>query len=397
MWGIFVLVVAIASPVFAADPAIELTTRGNDTVTGRLTEWTADRLQIIGDAAYSIAPNEIFSLSFPEHSIRPIEGGWLILANGDRIAAAARRISDDKVEAQWTAAPLRPAWNGPLESVSAVVFNFPSAPRIRREWLSAFENTPGGSDQVQFITGDRVQGELSSLEGLQISVKTSFGATQLDRQRVRWLRLDRDLLTVPKLERTCWFVWLTDGSRLTANDVRPDRNLEVTLKLPIGGAFNVAWNQIARLQHFDEKLSSLSQRTPVKTNYKPYLSGERSLRRDRNVLGSPLVVRGTESAVGLGMMSAMSATYRIEPGDAEFRARVGIDDTADGRGSARFRVQLDGQTVWESDEITGRMPGVPVPAQTLTGHKELTLQVDFGNAGDVGDYADWCDAVIVVK
>jgi hypothetical protein len=381
-----------SSHAAAADIDVELTSRTGEIVTGQLRKWTPQQLTI---DSQSIPVSDLFELRFPEHRVRTVEGDWIILANGDRVAASVQAVKDDVAEATWTAAPLRPQWSGPLESVSAFVFSFPAAPRVRRDWLAALEHSPAGHDHVQFITGERLQGEFSQLEGQQIAITASFGATQLDRQRVRWLRFDRDLATYPVVKGAYWIVWLTDGSRLTAKDCKPGDNFDVQLTLPVGGSFNIAWHQIARLQRFDARLSPLSRRTPTATTYTPYLSGQRTLQRNLNLLGSPLVVRGVEHAVGLGMTSAMTATYQLEAGDKEFRAGVGIDDAAEGRGSCRFRVLVDAQSVWHSEEITGQTARVTIPPISLTGAKSLTLQVEFGESGDVGDYADWCDAVIV--
>jgi hypothetical protein len=392
---VVIVLALLTSAASAADPETEVVTTSGATVAGRLTEWTASQLVIRGDVAHTLPAADVWTITFPAHRLRPVEGDWLILANGDRVAASVRRVRDNRVDAEWTTAPLRPRWSGPLESVSALVFNLPAAPRLRRLWLAAIENAPAGADQIQFVTGERLVGEFTHLEGQQIAMTASFGATQLERQRVRWVRLDRELQSFPDVETPWWCVWLTDGSRITATDCRPGENLDVQLALPLGGSFAVPWHEVARLQRFGREIAPLSRRTPKSTSYTPYLSGERTLHRDRNVQGSPLVVRGTEAAVGLGMVSAMSATYRIEPQDREFRAQIGIDDAAEGKGSARFRILLDGRATWESDEITGQSPLATCPPVSLKGAKELTLQVDFGDAGDVGDYADWLDAVIV--
>jgi hypothetical protein len=390
-----VFVVASAAPLYAENLSVEILTRGHQTLTGRLTQWTADGIVVENEAVTKLATTDIASLRFPEHRLRPVEGDWLILANGDRLAASPQHVRDDEATAAWTSAPLRLAWTGPLESVAALVFHLPAAPRLRRQWLAAIENAPAGADRVQFVTGDPLSGQFEQLDGLQIAFKASFGPTPLDRQRVRWVRFDRDLQSFPKLKDAYWIVWLTDGSRITATDCRPSDNLDVQFALPLGGSLLCAQHEVVRLQRFDDRVVPLSRRQPTNVTYTPYLSGQRALRADRNVLGSPLIVRGVEAAVGLGMASAMTATYRVEPGDKEFRANVGLDDAAEGRGSARFRVEVDGRTVWTSDEVTGAMALIACPPVSLVGAKELALHVDFGQVGDVGDYADWCDAVIV--
>ena len=388
----FAAIALISSAAFAADPQVEVLTRSGAKFAGTLSRWSADGLVVNGGG---VRTSDVWTLRFPDHIVRPVEGDWLVLANGDRIPVSVRRARDDTVEADWTNAPLRPAWNGPLESVSAFVYQLPAAPRLRRQWLAAIEKVPSGADHMQFVTGDRLSGEFTQLDGLALTVKAAFGPTQLDRQRVRWLRLDRELQSFPEVSDPWWCAWLTDGSRITATDCRPGDNLDVTIELPIGGAITVAQHEIVKLQRFDERIAPLSRRTPKSTTYTPYLSGERAVRVDRNVLGGPLVVRGEEFAVGLGMASRMSVTYPLEPGDREFRAFVGIDDAAEGRGSVRFRIHIDGRVVWESDEVTGAMPLVTCPPASLSSAKELTVEVDFGQFGDVGDIANWCDAVIV--
>jgi hypothetical protein len=115
-----------------------------------------------------------------------------------------------------------------------------------------------------------------------------------------------------------------------------------------------------------------------------------------NVLQGPLSLRGVEFGSGLGMHSRMSATYEVKPSDREFRATVGIDDCASGSGSARFAIDVDGRRIWTSDEITGRSLPLSIPPVPVRGAKRLTLLVDFGQKADVADYADWCDAVLIV-
>ena len=68
-----------------------------------------------------------------------------------------------------------------------------------------------------------------------------------------------------------------------------------------------------------------------------------------------------------------------------------------GSGSVDFRrVDVDGRRVWTSSEITGKSPVTNMPEIALHGNKRLSLAVDFGQFGDVSDYADWCDAEFVV-
>lgn len=402
-WTWWLIGLSLVVPAALSAVEVEVVSVSGEVVRGALETWTAEQLRLAAPTGGTWPVEQLFRLTFPEHTVRPVEGDWLILANGDRLALSVQQIRDDRVTAERV--PLPPAvrlsqplltrWAGPLESVAALVFQLPASSAVRRQWLTELNNLPAGQDVLQFLTGERLTGELTELEGLQIGWSAPFGATTLDRRRVRWLRLDPELASFPPRQAPFWWVWLTDGSRLTVTAVRPGPNQDVELTLPLGDVVRLPWNGIWRLQHMTRRHEPLSSRQPLATTYTPYLAGRRTLQVDRNVLGGPLMVRGEESAVGLGMCSAMTATYAVQPGDETFRAAVGIDDAAEGRGSARFRIWLDDRLVWESEEVTGRMPRLECPPVALRGARVLKLEVAFGAWGDVADYANWCDALVL--
>ena len=65
-----------------------------------------------------------------------------------------------------------------------------------------------------------------------------------------------------------------------------------------------------------------------------------------------------------------------------------------GRGSAGFRVFVDGQAKYTSPAIRGGAPPQAVSVN-LAGAKRLDLVVDYGEAGDVLDHANWLNARLV--
>jgi len=73
---------------------------------------------------------------------------------------------------------------------------------------------------------------------------------------------------------------------------------------------------------------------------------------------------------------------------------VGIDDSAAGQGSVRFRVLLDGREAFVSPILRGGDPPLPVSVD-LGGAKLLELLVDYADRADVMDRADWLDARMV--
>ena len=139
----------------------------------------------------------------------------------------------------------------------------------------------------------------------------------------------------------------------------------------------------------------LSDLKPASYQHQPYLAGEWELKPDRNVLGEPLRLDGQEYPKGLGMHSQSIVSYDLNGKFQTFRATAGVDDAAQTGGSVVFAVEVDGKPVFQSEPQTAKQPALQLPPIPLAGAKRLTLRVEFGEFGDVLDYADWCDAVLI--
>lgn len=87
-------------------------------------------------------------------------------------------------------------------------------------------------------------------------------------------------------------------------------------------------------------------------------------------------------------------TYRLDQPWSRLQADVGIDDSTGGQGSVGFRVFVDGKLKFSSPPIRGGGPPQAVSID-LAGGKRLDLVVDYGEAGDVMDHADWLGARLV--
>jgi hypothetical protein len=197
-----------------------------------------------------------------------------------------------------------------------------------------------------------------------------------------------------KQPQTRYVLSFSDGSRLTAARVeKDDKQVRSTLVFGVKAALPA--DELTGVHVISPQLDALSDRQPESAQYTPYLSGNWTWVKNRNVLQGPLQVRGHEFVHGLGVHGRTTLTYEIEPKDREFRAIVGIDDAAEGKGHVRFIVAVDGKTIWESPAVTGTSKPVSVPAISLHGAKQLELTVDFGEDGDVRDYADWCEPIIL--
>ena len=217
-------------------------------------------------------------------------------------------------------------------------------------------------------------------------------------------------------ERTVPRDWL-EGIVLAGDDVEPPGGLRVILtllrgdhlvgslaasaqgsvsvRLAMGIVIAVPVREIGRIEVRGGSADYLSEMDPSLVEETPWFVDNRwPYRRDACVAGSPLRVLGTEYAKGLGTHSRCRLTYEIGGRYRRFRALAALDDSAPAIANAVVRVLVDGQPA--AEPVTLRPGEDPWEAEIdLTDAKRLTLVVEFGEACDVGDRVDWCDARLV--
>jgi hypothetical protein len=367
--------------------------------TGRLQSWSLDRLQLTGESPRDFARAEIRSVHFDRpgkrltRTMQTTPTIWL--SNGDQISARAISADENFVTASWSLLGAGEPIPIPLEKVVAIVFEWPLDPQERLRLIADLETIPKGNDVVLLTNGDRFSGEFERFEAAHLQLKVGPNSLKLDRSRVRALRFNPELTTLvrPQDRRSC--LTFDDGSHLTVSECEL---VDETLQVQSGfmGKRSLPVHHLLACHLFGERVIPLADREPTKVEFTPYLSVQWPLVRNANVRRGPLTLRGIEFVTGLGMHSRMAVTYPLKGSEQEFRATVGIDDLAGGGGSVRFGVDLDGERVWTSAELKGDTAAVKIPVIKLQGHQQLTLVVDYGEFADVLDYADWCDAVLIV-
>ena len=101
---------------------------------------------------------------------------------------------------------------------------------------------------------------------------------------------------------------------------------------------------------------------------------------------------------GLSMHSAGRAVYQLDGTYRSFEATIALDDTANGRGSASFRVFLVRGNDWEEAFNSNIVRGGDQPQAVsveLGDARGLALLVDYADRGDELDHASWLDARLV--
>jgi hypothetical protein len=118
---------------------------------------------------------------------------------------------------------------------------------------------------------------------------------------------------------------------------------------------------------------------------------------NRNVIGGFLSLRRRLVPTGFGVISGTTQAWPLDGEYKEFRATIGIDDAAQGAGSVVFKILVDGAAVWESEVLTGVSAAVEIPPVDLSGADHLSLVVENADRGNVLDYANWCEPVLIRK
>src|SRR5205807_2281318 len=113
-----------------------------------------------------------------------------------------------------------------------------------------------------------------------------------------------------------------------------------------------------------------------------------------NVDGHPLRLAGQGYDRGLGTQSRTLLAYRLSAGDRRFQATVGLDESAGPLGSVVFRVLVDGKERLVTPPMSVRDTPKAIDVD-LTGAKALILMTEFGERGEIRDFADWAEARIL--
>jgi len=366
-------------------------------VKGRLIDLTPDSLTWATPNAQRIPLDDVLRIEMrPSHSRRLPRQSVLYLANGDRLHVSPSVSDGESITASWPAFPGWKTVSIPLETVRAMRLQPPTQAdtknRLRKRLLEKTANT----DLLLLANGDEVTGELQSFSEKNFAIETNAAQSFLPRNGVIGVRFNSELVGFPNPKGKRTLVSLTDGSRVTVDTINLKSNV-FTARAVFGPTLTIPLSAVASLRLFDRRAVYLSDLKPVSTNQTPFLSLKRPPRNDRNVLGGPLMLRGVEFPKGLGMHSRTESEYDLTAGFSSFQATIGLDDAAKNGGHIIYAVELDGKRVFTSTPVTGGQAAHTLKPIDVSTAKRLKLIVDFGQGGDIRDYANWCDAVLIRK
>lgn len=379
----------------AADRAV-ITQVSGEPISGSIRGLSLRELQLqVDDRRTAVRTEEIVRVEFPQRRVSESANPLILLENGDRIRARILRMEEDDLRAQWRLASGAGEIRIPLETVRGAILTMPETGFTRNRLLRQLQEQPAQRDTLMLDNGDQLGGELSDIDSASIVLTTAAGDTRIERRGIRTLLMNSDLISFPKAKGRTALVEFTDGSRLTVGDLGLAENGVLHLDAISGTQVDVPLSAVASIRFLGGQAVYLSDLTPGEFEFTPYLMTHWKWRPDQNVRGGPLRLRGREFIKGLGMHSQSRSTYALGGEYQQFRATIGIDDSANGGGHVEFAVEVDGERIYTSPPLTGRDAALQIPPIDVRNAAAITLIVNFGEFGDVQDHADWCDAVLI--
>jgi hypothetical protein len=323
--------------------------------------------------------------------LTPTEGSVVVFPDGDRlyrtvIGPANETTLDVSSYALGNVAI-------PLESLLGLILTLPAESAAADALQARVRTEPRTTEVLWLANGDRLTGGFLGLDERKVKFQTPPGPTAIDRAGVVALGFDAAVVAYPRPEGDFLELTMADGSRLGVAGARVEQGY-VVATTRFKTTIRLALGELIQIHARTSALSYLSERPASAEQYVSFIGPSRPYRRDQNVDGHPLKLAGQGYDRGLGTQSRTFLAYRLGPGDRRFQALVGLDDSAGPLGSVVFRVLVDGKERFLSPPLSVRDTPKPIDVE-LTGAKVLILVTEFGERGDIRDFADWVEARIV--
>lgn len=208
-----------------------------------------------------------------------------------------------------------------------------------------------------------------------------------------WERIAGLSFARPTPRRSSCTVRLRDGQVFGGRVVAGDQTA-VVLQSAIFDALELPWSRIERIECHSRRLRFLSDLEPLDYEFTPFFRKQWDYVRDQTLTGRPIRLAGCPYAKGVTMHSRSSLVYELSSRYRQFAAVVGIVDEMNGRGDVTLAVLGDGRILWEARNVRGGEQPREVLVD-VTGVRELSLHVDFGEGLDLSDHACWALARLI--
>jgi hypothetical protein len=208
-----------------------------------------------------------------------------------------------------------------------------------------------------------------------------------------WERLAGLSFARPTPRRSSCMVHLRGGDVFGGRVIAGDQTT-IVLQSSIFERLELPWSRIERIDCRSERLTFLSDLVPLRYEFTPFFQKRWDYARDKTLTGRPICLAGRAYTKGVTMHSRSSLVYALGGQYRQFAAVVGIVDEMAGRGAVTLAVVGDGRVLWEATNVRGGEEPREVLVD-VSGVRELSLDVGFGEDLDLSDHACWALARLI--
>lgn len=368
-------------------PQVELQTLEGAPQMGSLSQLTADGAVITtGEGGATVSAEDLLEIRFPGRKpvLPPRDSIHVTLTDGSHFACKSFALASQR--AQPTIEGLEPF---DFSSRSLATIRLAPAEGAIAELWSDMQKRDFETDALIIRKGDILDyltGVIGDIDDKTVKFLIDNDELELPREKVFGLifyhRTSRNTKSVCGIS-------LTDGGLLLARSVElMDTNLNA--RLSVGGSLELPLSKIESLDFSNGKVVYLASMEPRDVQYVPYFDITWTYRRNSNLDGGPIRLDGKTYSKGLSIHSRTTLKYRLRGDYRRFRAVMGIDQIVEGRGNVKVVISADDNVLLETT-----VKGTDKP-QTLdldvSGARDLTILVDFGEDLDIADHLDLADA-----
>ena len=379
-----------------SDPVFQALRIDGTTVSGRIQQLGPDGKVTLVDGAERVLPlAELVKLTRQgDPPPSPPEGpqGLVVFPDGDRLRATPGVASETTLE-------VVPALLGevaltiPLDAVRGLILSPPGETEEMEELLARVRTEARTADVLWFANGDRLTGSLLELTPQSVRFQPEAGPLAIERSRVAALGFTPPAAAYARPKGLFLELTLVDGSRLGVTDCRLEQG-HLRARTRFGAAVRVPLSDLSRVHVRGAAIEYLSERPADQVQYQAYIAEPRPYRRDESVERHPLRLAGQPYDRGIGTQSRTLLAYRLDGRYRRFQALVGLDDRAGPLGGVAFRVLVDRKEAFASPSLGARDHPRAVDVD-VTGARFLILLTEFGERGEVRDFADWAEARLI--
>jgi hypothetical protein len=309
--------------------------------------------------------------------------------------ADSGRLQGEVTELNLESLTLRTVWKGdiqvPLLRVKGIWFGNAPPTGARADFNKQLAAPI--SDDVLFVvapdkTAAKIQGGVQGLSDGKLHLRFDGADRAVNKDRLLGLVLAAHPKIPPVTTPFEMFVfnsgdvisgrWLA----LSEGQLEIETLWQSRLKLPV--------SEVGEIRSRNGRLTFLPDLDPLAVEEVPYFGRVIPWRRDQGFDDAPAKVKGKQPTRCLAMHSRSLLTYALDEQFDKFKATLGFDDSAGNRGRALCRVAVDGREVFVQKDLHSDQDPQTVEV-SVQGGKQLTLEVDFGEAEDVGDRIIWAE------